>query len=168
MYGPSGSPYQPKNVWYTPTAQKLKYVHHTDERLYRKSLYTFWRRNIGPANMFDASTRRTCQVKTRRTNTPLHALTTLNDITFVEAARVLAERALENHAGEKAVPWMFREVTLREPTASELAELDSLFTETKTHYKAKLDEAKALLAFGEQNPTSFPLPITRRSPTWRC
>ena len=157
MYGPSGRPYQPKNIWYTPTAQKLKYVHHTDERLYRKSLYTFWRRNIGPANMFDASTRRTCQVKTRRTNTPLHALTTLNDITFVEAARVLAENALKNRDDEEAVRWMFHKVTLREPSDGALAELNSLFTETKTHYEANLDEAKPLLAFGEQESDLLPI-----------
>ena len=120
MYGPSGRPYQPNNIWYTPTAQKLKYVHHTDERLYRKSLYTFWRRNIGPANMFDASTRRTCQVKTRRTNTPLHALTTLNDITFVEAARVLAENATEKSrrrgSGSLDVPQSHTERALRRRT----------------------------------------------------
>ena len=63
--------------------------------LYRRSLYTFWRRTVGPANMFDASNRQTCRVRLATTSTPLHALTTLNDPTWVEAARVLAERSMK-------------------------------------------------------------------------
>jgi hypothetical protein len=69
--------------------------------LYRRSLYTFWRRTIGPADMFDASQRQTCKVRSAVTSTPLHALTTLNDPTWMEAARVLAARSLDAGTGTR-------------------------------------------------------------------
>ena len=68
--------------------------------LHRRSLYTFWRRTIAPANMFDVSPRQSCRVRIPVTNSPLHALVTMNDPTYVEAARVLAERAM--HAAPDA------------------------------------------------------------------
>jgi hypothetical protein len=72
------------------------YVQETGEDLYRRSLYTFWKRTLGPPTMmtFDASTRETCIVRTGRTNTPLQALNLMNDVTYVEAARRLAERMM--------------------------------------------------------------------------
>jgi hypothetical protein len=64
------------------------------EDLHRRSLYTFWRRIVGPTLFFDSAKRQVCQVKPLRTNTPMHALTVLNDVTYVEAARALAQRIL--------------------------------------------------------------------------
>jgi hypothetical protein len=92
--GPSVKPYQPEGVWEAvamPESNTKKYVPDTGEGLYRRSLYTFWRRTVSPANMFDTANRQTCTVRAGQTSTPLHALTTLNDPTWVEAARVLAE-----------------------------------------------------------------------------
>ncbi|MCA9171695.1 MAG: DUF1549 domain-containing protein, partial [Planctomycetales bacterium] len=90
-------PYQPDAVWEALAITKERdftYPISSGEDLYRRSLYTFWRRTVGPANMFDTSNRQTCRVRTSITSTPLHALTTLNDPTWVEAARVLAEHSM--------------------------------------------------------------------------
>ena len=87
-------PYQPDGIWEALAITKERdftYPASTGKDLYRRSLYTFWRRTVGPANMFDAANRQTCRVRNAITSTPLHALTTLNDPTWVEAARVLAE-----------------------------------------------------------------------------
>ena len=91
-------PYQPDAIWEALAITKERdftYPASSGNDLYRRSLYTFWRRTIGPANMFDASNRQTCRVRSATTSTPLHALTTLNDPTWVEAARALAERAMK-------------------------------------------------------------------------
>ena len=92
--GPSVKPYQPKGVWAEATFGKMRYSQDKGEKLYRRSLYTFWRRIIGPTIFFDTAKRQTCEVRKILTNTPLHALATLNDITYVEAARVLAQRGI--------------------------------------------------------------------------
>ena len=96
--GPPVKPYQPAGIWEEATFGKKTYVQDHGEALYRRSLYIFWRRIVGPTMFFDTAARQTCTIKTLRTNTPLHALTTLNDVTFVEAARVLAEQAMK-HGG---------------------------------------------------------------------
>src|ERR1022692_4081367 len=92
---PPVKPYQPPGLWEDFSFNQIRYVQDKGEKLYRRSLYTFWRRSIGPANMFDTSSRQVCTVRQSRTNTPLHALILLNDVTFVEAARVWAERLLK-------------------------------------------------------------------------
>ena len=89
-------PYQPDNVWEPLAITKERdftYPASQGSDLYRRSLYTFWRRTVAPANMFDASNRQACRVRSSNTSTPLHALTTLNDPTWVEAARVLAQKS---------------------------------------------------------------------------
>jgi len=91
-------PYQPDQIWETLAITKERdftYPTSSGKDLYRRSLYTFWRRTVGPANMFDAANRQVCKVRQNITNTPLHALTTLNDPTWAEAARVLAARCME-------------------------------------------------------------------------
>src|SRR5262249_7838463 len=90
--GAGVNPYQPAGVWEDTSFGTIRYNQDHGEKLYRRSMYTFWRRIVAPSLFFDSATRQFCTVKQLRTNTPLHALTTLNDITFVEAARVLAER----------------------------------------------------------------------------
>ena len=97
--GPSVKPYQPQGVWEAvamPESNTKNYQPDEGESLYRRSLYTFWKRAAPPAllDIFNAPSRETCTVRRERTNTPLQALVTLNDVTFVEAARHLAERAL--------------------------------------------------------------------------
>ncbi|MDB6152688.1 MAG: hypothetical protein JWL90_1141, partial [Chthoniobacteraceae bacterium] len=93
--GPPVKVYQPANVWEDATFGQIKFTQDHGEALYRRSLYIFWRRIVGPTLFFDVSSRQNCAVKTGRTNTPLHALVTLNDVTYVEASRALAERMLK-------------------------------------------------------------------------
>ncbi|MEM7013367.1 MAG: PSD1 and planctomycete cytochrome C domain-containing protein [Verrucomicrobiota bacterium] len=93
-------PYQPDNVWEALAITKERdftYPASDGDNLYRRSIYTFWRRTVSPTNMFDASDRQACRVKQSLNNTPLHALTTLNDPTWIEAARVLAQNTLTKH-----------------------------------------------------------------------
>jgi hypothetical protein len=90
-------PYQPAGVWEEATFGKRQYRQSAGQELHRRSLYTFWRRIVGPTVFFDVARRQVCEVKPLRTNTPMHALTTLNDVTYVEAAAALAKVAL--HAG---------------------------------------------------------------------
>ena len=84
--------YQPAGIWEEATFGKKKYNQDQGEKLYRRSLYTFWRRIVAPTMFFDSASRQTCTVKPQRTNTPLHALSALNDVTYAEAARAMAER----------------------------------------------------------------------------
>ena len=77
--------YQPEGIWAEATFGKIKYQMDSGDSLYRRSIYSFWRRIVGPTMFFDSSKRQTCEVQPNLTNTPLHALTTLNDVTFVEA-----------------------------------------------------------------------------------
>ena len=88
-------PYQPPGVWEETTFGLKKYPPDHGDDLYRRSVYTFWRRIVGPTMFFDTATRQTCTVKQSRTNTPLHALSTLNDTTYVEAARTMAQRVMK-------------------------------------------------------------------------
>jgi hypothetical protein len=121
--GPPVKPYQPDGVWEEATFGNRRYQQDHGAALYRRSLYTFWRRIIGPTEFFDNATRQTCVVKPGRTNSPLHALLTLNDATYVEAARALAERVLleAGPAPEARIERAFRLVLARRPSAAEMA-----------------------------------------------
>ncbi len=94
--GPSVRPYQPPGLWKDLNGQTYK--PDSGPGLYRRSLYTFWKRTVAPPAMvaFDASTRETCTVRETRTNTPLQALNLLNDVTYIEASRKLAERGAQD------------------------------------------------------------------------
>lgn len=145
-------PYQPDDVWEALAITKERdftYPTSTGKDLYRRSLYTFWRRTVGPANMFDSSNRQTCRVRSSTTSTPLHALTTLNDPTWVEAARVLAARAMkENRTVEEQLSTAFRLVLCRSPRESELKRLRTAHEKQLAIYQADAAAAKALLAVG--------------------
>lgn len=85
-----------RRLWEEATFGNKRYVQDHGEALYRRSLYVFWRRIVGPTMFFDTANRQTCTVRTPRTNVPLHALLTLNDTTYLEAARALAQRLLQH------------------------------------------------------------------------
>lgn len=145
--GPPVKPYQPSGVWEEATFGTKRYQQDQGDALYRRSVYTFWRRIIGPTPFFDAAPRQVCVVKPTRTNSPLHALTTLNDITFVEAARVLAERVM-TESSEKRIERAFGLVLSREPNAAELRVLNGSLTRLRKSYAADAAAAKKLLAVG--------------------
>ncbi len=149
--GPSVKPYQPEGLWADFSFGKIKYKQDSGDALYRRSLYTFWRRSLGPPNMFDEANRQTCNVRTTRTNTPLHALTTLNDITYVEAARVFAQRVMQQHdQHERRMEQLFRGALLRDETAAEKAILQQMFTKAHAYYQDSPDRCKELLQVGEK------------------
>jgi hypothetical protein len=148
--GPPVRPYQPAGVWEEATFGLIKYSPDHGEALYRRSLYTFWRRIVGPPEFFDSASRQTCIVRQPRTNTPLHALTTLNDPTFVEAARALAERVmLGANEPSQRLAMAFRLVTARRPTEAETAILLGALERLKGEYAADTMAATKLLSVGE-------------------
>jgi hypothetical protein len=166
MGGAPVYPYQPDAVWEALAITKERdftYPASTGPDLYRRSLYTFWRRTVSPANMFDTSNRQACRVRLATTSTPLHALTTLNDPTWVEAARVLAEMSFKQAAPntgrtplnseqvgalDAPMAYAFRRVICRRPTESELAILRSALQKQLAIYRADVASAESLLGVG--------------------
>jgi hypothetical protein len=148
--GAGVNPYQPPGVWEEATFGGIRYSQDHGDKLYRRSIYTFWRRIVGPTAFFDSATRQFCTVKVARTNTPLHALATLNDTTFVEAARALAERVMQaKQSPEDRIAFAFRRILARSPSSEELALLRVSLDRQKTQYAADPEAAKKLLAVGE-------------------
>ena len=121
------------------------------EALYRRSLYTFWRRIVAPTLFFDSASRQTCTVKQPRTNTPLQALTTLNDVTYVEAARVLAERVMAETAEEPEarIELAFRRILARKPSTEEIKLLADALNRYEKQFQADPGAAQRFLSVGE-------------------
>lgn len=164
--GPPVKPYQaPGSMWKEINNFLPEYKPDNGEGLYRRSLYTFWRRTTTPPNMtlFDTSTREVCSTRRQTTNTPLQALVLLNDPQFVEAARKLAERILKEGGttDESRANWAYREVTGNAPTSQQLTVLTELITEQRNFFTTKSSDATALLKIGESksdpalNPTEL-------------
>jgi len=148
--GPSVRPYQPSGIWEEATFGKKTYVQDHGEALYRRSLYVFWRRIVGPTTFFDSGSRQVCTVKVPITNTPMHALVTLNDPAYVEAARVMAQRVLTG-AGDDSVrlAQAFRLATARPPTAAEAGILSGRLSAVRTQFTADRPAAEKLTGAGE-------------------
>lgn len=149
--GPPVKPYQPAGIWEEATFGGKRYQQDKGDSLYRRSVYTFWRRIVGPTLFFDTGARQTCTVKQTRTNSPLHALATLNDVTFVEAARALAERVLTSAetTEDGRLALAFRRVLARKPNAKELTILRAGLKRLREQYAADPDAARKLLAVGQ-------------------
>ncbi|MAX37186.1 MAG: hypothetical protein CME33_11565 [Gimesia sp.] len=152
--GPSVKPYQPAGVWKEIASQL--YQPDTGEDLYRRSMYTFWKRTVPPPAMatFDAPSRETCIVKRSRTNTPLQALALLNDVTYVEAARKLAERMLEYHEQSPAarIQYAMRLVLARDANERELPVLVNAMERSHSRFQKDTQAAQQLLSVGESQP----------------
>jgi mono/diheme cytochrome c family protein len=153
--GKSVKPYQPDGVWEAVAmigSNTRDYKRDTGESLYRRSLYTFWKRAAPPASMevLNAPNREYCVVKRERTNTPLQALLTLNDVQFVEAARVLAENAMKAGATDaERIDFIAKRLLSRSFTEKELPVVTESIAELKKEFAAKPEEAKKLIVFGE-------------------
>lgn len=149
--GPSVNGYQPPGIWEEATFGKKKYTQDHGESLYRRSLYTFWRRIIAPTMFFDTASRQTCSVKALRTNTPLHALLTMNDVIFVEAARTLAQKTLEleNKSDDERLDIIYRRVLSRSPTQQEREIFMAGLQRSRTEFKKNPQAASDMLAVGE-------------------
>ena len=157
--GPSVRPYQPAGVWEAvamPESNTRNYKQDTGEGLYRRSLYTFWKRAAPPASLdvFNAPNRETCTVRRERTNTPLQALVTLNDVQYVEAARVLAEHALTSSAktDDARFDYIAQRLVARPLAPREKVIIAQSLTELLRYYRAHEPNAQTLLAFGDSKP----------------
>jgi hypothetical protein len=163
--GPSVKPYQPEGVWEAVAmigSNTRDYKRDSGRKLYRRSLYTFWKRAAPPASMdiFNAPSRETCTVRRERTNTPLQALVTLNDPQFVEAARHLAQVCLKR-AGKQpdcGLDVLARRLLARPLQAEETRVVQASLDRLLAYYKAHPDDAKKLVAVGESkaDPTLDP------------
>jgi hypothetical protein len=155
--GPSVKPYLPAGLWeavsYGAEFSAQRFVQDTGENLFRRSMYTFWKRQSPPANMmlFDAGNREVCSARRARTNTPLQALTLMNDPQFVEAARVLAQRMLSECGPDPAqrIAYAFELATARPPSEPELAVLTKLLAEQAAVFQQDAASIQALLETGD-------------------
>ncbi len=152
--GPSVKPYQPPGLW--NELADADYVQDHGPDLYRRGLYTFWKRTVPPPSMvaFDAPGRETCVVREVRTDTPLQALNVLNDVTYVEAARAFAERILRETgpSPESRVAAAFRAATARRPRPEELAVLIDGHADHLARFRRDRRLAAALVHAGESTP----------------
>ena len=149
--GPSVKPYQPAGLW-KEIATSTGYPQDHGEKLYRRSMYTFWKRTVAPPSMvaFDAAAREACQARRARTNTPLQALTLLNETAFVEAARVLAERTMtEAGTTTDRVTRAYRLAMSRRPSPVELRILSAGYDAHLAHYQKNPDATLKVISIGE-------------------
>ena len=169
--GPSVKPYQPAGVWSTvamPQSNTRRYEQDTGDKLYRRSLYTFWKRSAPPASMdiFNAPTREHSTVRRVRTNTPLQALVTMNDTQFVEASRYLAQRAMREAGDDfdRRLDYVTTRLLARDFTDQERAVAKRTYDRFVDLYRADADAARRLLDVGE-SPSDDALPPTE-SAAW--
>ena len=150
--GPSVMPYQPAGLWEESGTGK-SYTQSKGEGLYRRSLYTFWRRTSPPPSMrtFDATSREVCTARRERTATPLQSLVLLNDPQFIEAARVLAEKLLQRPDSDldSRIRQAFRMLTSRPPSPTETDILKRLYRDQKTYFDSIPNEAKQFITIGD-------------------
>ncbi len=164
--GPSVYPYQPPGLWEAlATRNATKYEQGKGADLYRRSLYTVWKRSSPPpsAISFDAAERLFCTVSRQRTNTPLQSLVLLNDPQYLEASRVLGQRmtAEGGAASRDRITFAFRLLTSRRPDSRELELLESLYTKMRAEYGRDRRAALELLSVGEsrRDPTLDPVDL---------
>ena len=152
--GPSVKPYQPEGLWEElATRNATTYEQDHGDKLYRRSLYTIWKRTSPPPSMtgFDAAERLYCTVQRQRTNTPLQALILMNDPQYVEAARLIAERMVKEGgaATKQRIAYGFRLLTGRLPLADEATKLEELYRAEHEDFRSAPDRALDLLSVGE-------------------
>ena len=156
--GPSVKPYQPDGVWEAVSmgGNTSRYQRDKGENIYRRSMYWFWKRSAPPASMdiLNAPSRESCCVRRERTNTPLQALVTLNDPQFVEAARALADRALDlgGDSDDKRLEIIAERLLARPLAPPEVAIVKRSLADLVAWYKAHPEQAKQLVAVGDSQP----------------
>jgi hypothetical protein len=173
MGGPPVSPYQPgTDLWRESNAMSPPYEQSVGKSLYRRSLYSVWKRTSPLPNMsaFDAPTREVCVVTRGRTTTPLQALVLLNDVQFVEAARALAQLAGANHAAvDDRIDEAFLRLTGREPDATEAGLLRQVYEEQRTLFADNpQQDAIKYIQLGDSKPDSKLAPADFAALTATC
>lgn len=155
--GPSVYPYQPEGLWdeISNKSWRYKYLQEPGEGLYRRSLYTIWKRTSAPPSMliFDVGERGVCTVKRRETSTPLQALVLLNDPQFVEASRVLAENLIENYSEvDERLQKGYQLATGREASTIEMNIVQEFYNAERNRFQAKKEDAVAYVSTGSSKP----------------
>ncbi|MDP3073669.1 MAG: PSD1 and planctomycete cytochrome C domain-containing protein [Opitutaceae bacterium] len=151
--GPPVKPYQPEGVWEEMFMGRFRYEPSEGAAQYRRTLYAFWRRAIAPTFLFDSAQRRTCEVGVSRTNTPLQALTLLNDKTYLEASRALATAMLRFEGGPRQrLQLLARHVLSREASEPELTVLQRELSRALAYYRTHPDDAATFLRIGQHAP----------------
>ncbi len=157
--GPSVKPYQPPGIWAETTGggggSTAKYIPSKGKDLYRRSLYTFWKRTVPPPSMMtlDAASRDFCTIKRQETNTPLQALVLLNDPQIIEASRAIAANAMAAvDTPEKRIKYIFQLVTSRLPNEEEVVSLIEYLAEEKNNFRKEPERVKDYLSIGEFMP----------------
>ncbi|TWT68535.1 Planctomycete cytochrome C [Crateriforma conspicua] len=169
--GPPVSPYQPgKDLWKESNGMSPPYQQSVGESLYRRSLYSVWKRTVPLPNMmaFDATTREVCTVVRSRTNTPLQALVLLNDVQFVEASRVLAQDVLGAEDSGDAVAAAFLRLAGRDADQEELQLLMTLLDDERRHYADHPKAAEQLISIGDSAVDATADPIELAAMTTVC
>ncbi len=154
--GPSVKPYQPPGIWYSvgyTDSNTAKFERDSGESLYRRSIYTFWKRTAPPPTLvtLDAPSRENCTVRRTRTNTPLAALALMNDEQFVEASRHIAKRIMHEGGmgdGQRAT-YAFRLATSRLPSDAELKVLLDVYRDALSRFRSDEEAARKLVSVGE-------------------
>ncbi len=155
--GISVFPYQPQGLWKEVMAHGFfpEYETDYDDGLYRRSIYTFWKRNMPPPSMliFDASSRAECQMRRQISNTPLQALVLLNDPQYIEGCRALAEKSWQSSSGDldHAIATIFRKLTSRKPSVKELSIMKEQFTKESEYFEANPERASSFLGIGKKS-----------------
>jgi hypothetical protein len=172
MGGPGTMPYQPDNIWEVVGLGTEKYTQDKGENLYRRTLYNFWKRMAHSPNMdiFNAPSREVCAVRRDRTNTPLQALVTLNDIQFVEAARRLAEKILlaNSQTVQDRLNDLSQRVLCRPLRPEEMTILTATLSDLQSHYQNQPADANALIALGDSKAAEHLPPIELAAWTMVC
>jgi len=155
--GPSVKPYQPEGLWEAISVGKKgrgesEYIADKGDRLYRRSLYTYWRKTIPPPSMliFDSPLKEFCEVKRMRTSTPLQALNLMNDPQLLEASRVLGSKLVEQNgmSTEEKIAFAFRKITCRVPEEKEIDILLTSYTDEFDRFSKNPAEAEKFLKVG--------------------
>lgn len=155
--GPSAYPYQPEGLWdeITNKSWRYRYLQKPGEGLYRRSLYTIWKRTSAPPSMliFDVGERGVCTVKRRETSTPLQALVLLNDPQFIEASRVLAENLIQDYRNvDERLKIGYKLATGRNPNASEMATVQKFYNSERNRFQKEQEDAVAYVSTGSSKP----------------
>ncbi len=152
--GPPVFPYQPPGVWKDQFMGRFSYQPSIGPAQYRRTVYAFWRRTSAPTFLFDNAMRRTCEVDVRRTNTPLHALTLMNDSTSLEAARAISDSAVRVRPRKARLTSLMTAILSRPPSESELTVLRNQYESARRYYAKHPHQAISLTTVGQQPSAS--------------
>ena len=154
--GPPARPYQPEGVWAEITMGRFRYQPSAGPEQHRRTVYAFWRRSLAPTFLFDSAQRRVCEVGVRRTNTPMHALTLMNDTTMLEASRALADAAVAQRSTkasvEQTLDHLSMRVLSRQLSQTEQEAFAAVLIKATRHYEARVDDAARYTTVGQQLP----------------